>query len=126
MRHSRLHALATASLAVMAMTPSAVAGQPVTQPLTPPPPPFEICKAIGTGTLCQGADIVSYGPVDTGIVCGSGASAFDILDAGTFERHAARYYDRDGNLTRRVKHDRYTSAQLSNPLTRVAVPYTQS
>jgi hypothetical protein len=126
MRRLRLHALATASLVVMSLTPSAFAGQPVTQTLTPPPPPFEICKAIGTGTICQGAATLSYGPVDTGIVCGNGSSAFDIFDAGTFDRHAARYYDQDGNLTRRVKHDQYTSAQFSNPLTGAAVPYTQS
>jgi hypothetical protein len=110
----------------MALTPSAFAGQPVTQTLTPPPPPFEICKAIGAGTICQGAATLSYGPVNTGIVCGSGSSAFDIFDAGTFDRHAARYYDQDGNLTRRVKHDQYTSAQFSNPLTGAAVAYTQS
>ena len=126
MRRLRLHVLATASLAVMEMTPSAFAGQAVTQTLTPPPPPFEICKAIGTGTICQGTANLSYGPVDTGIVCGSGTSAFDIFDAGTFNRHAARYYDQDGNLTRRVKHDQYSSAQFSNPLTGATVPYTQS
>jgi hypothetical protein len=126
MRRLSFHALATASLAVMAMASSAFAGQPLTETLTPPPPPFEICKAIGSGTICQGAATLSYGPVGTGIVCGGGASAFDIFDAGTFERHAARYYDQNGNLTRRVKHDQYTSAQFSNPLTGAAVPYTQS
>src|SRR5437667_2326305 len=126
MRRLSFHGLAVASLAIMALMPSALAGQPVTQTLTPPPPPFEICKTIGTGTICQGAATLSYGPVDTGIVCGSGASAFDIFDAGTFDRHAARYYDENGTLTRRVKHDQYTSAQFSNPRTGAAVPYTQS
>jgi hypothetical protein len=118
--------LAVASLGVLMLVPSAFAGPPVTQTLTPPPPPFEICKAVGTGTICQGAATLSYGPVDTGIVCGSGASVFDIFDAGTFDRHAARYYDQSGNLTRRVKHDQYTSAQFSNPLTGAAIAYTQS
>lgn len=126
MLHSKRLVLATASLAVMAMTPSAFAGQPVTQTLTPPPPPFETCNAIGSGTICQGAATLSYARVDTGIACGSGASAVDIFDSGTFDRHAARYYDQNGNLTRRVKHDQYTSAQFSNPLTGAAVPYTQS
>jgi hypothetical protein len=117
---------AVASLVVLMLVPSAFAGQPVTQTLTPPPPPYESCKAVGTGTICQGAITVSYGPEDTGIVCGSGGSAFDIFDAGTYDRHAARYYDQNGNLTGRVKHDQYTSAQFSNPLTGATVPYTQS
>jgi hypothetical protein len=126
MRRVKFHALVTASLAVMALTPSAFAGQPVTQTLTPPPPSYETCKAVGSGTICQGATTVSYGPEDTGIVCGSGGSAFDIFDTGTYDRHAARYYDQNGNLTGRVKHDQYTSAQFSNPLTGATVPYTQS
>jgi hypothetical protein len=117
---------AVASLVVLMLVPSAFAGQPVTQTLTPPPPSYESCKAVGTGTICQGAITVSYGPVDTGIVCGGGASAFDIFDTGTYDRHAARYYDQNGNLTGRVKHDQYTSAQFSNPLTGATVPYTQS
>jgi hypothetical protein len=118
--------LAAASLTVLMLAPSAFAGQPVTQTLTPPPPSYETCRAVGSGTICQGAISVSYGPEDTGIVCGSGASAFDIFDAGTYDRHAARYYDQNGNLTGRVKHDQYTSAQFSNPLTGATVPYTQS
>jgi hypothetical protein len=117
---------AVASLVVLMLVPSAFAGQPVTQTLTPPPPSYESCKAVGSGTICQGAITVSYGPEDTGIVCGSGGSAFDIFDAGTYDRHAARYYDQNGNLTGRVKHDQYTSAQFSNPLTGATVPYTQS
>src|SRR5262249_44466551 len=52
--------------------------------------------------------------------------AFDIFDAGTYDRHAARYYDQDGNLTRRVKHDHYTSGLFSNQLTGATVAYTQS
>jgi hypothetical protein len=126
MLHANRLVLISASLVVLALTPSALAGQPVTQTLIPPPPTFEICKAIGTGTICQGAATLSYGPVDTGIVCGIGASAFDIFDAGTFDRHAARYYDQNGRLTRRVKHDQYSSANFSNPLTGATVPYAQS
>ena len=95
------------------------------QALNPPPPPFLTCKAVGNGTICQGSRIVSYGPDDLGIVCGSDSSAFAVEDSGTFTQSAIRYYDQDGNLTRRVIHENYTFGQFSNPLTGAVVPYTQ-
>jgi len=103
----------------------AAAGQPVTQALTPPPPSFETCKTVGNGFICEGARTPSYGPDDTGIACGNGAGAFDIFDQATLNQHAIRYYDQNGNLTRRVLHEDYTSGEFSNPLTGAAVPYTQ-
>lgn len=95
------------------------------QTLNPPPPPFLTCKTVGNGTICQGSRILSYGPDDTGIVCGSGPSSFDIFDSGTYTQSAIRYYDQNGNLTRRVIHENYTFGQFSNPLTGAVVPYTQ-
>ena len=95
------------------------------QELNPPPPSFYTCKAVGNGTICQGDRIGTYGPVDIGIVCGSGPSAFDVFDSGTFHQHAIRYYDQDGNLTKRVVHENYSFGQFSNPLTGNAVSYTQ-
>jgi hypothetical protein len=103
---------------------SAFAGQPVTQTLTPPPPSFYTCMAVGSGTICQGTQTGSVGPEETGLVCGSGASAFNVFDTNTFIQRAARYYDRDGNLTRRVLRDDI-GGQSTNPLTGAAVPYTQ-
>jgi len=102
----------------------AAAGQPVTQTLTPPPPSFETCKTVGNGFICEGARTMTYGPDDTGITCGTGAGAVDILDQGTHNQHAIRFYNTDGNLTKRVIYDQYFS-QFSNPLTGAAVPYTQ-
>ena len=102
----------------------AAAGQPVTQTLTPPPPSFETCKTVGTGFICEGARTMTYGPDDAGITCGSGAGAVDILDQGTHNQHAIRFYNTDGNLTRRVIYDQYIS-QFSNPLTGAAIPYKQ-
>src|SRR5438477_1956725 len=95
------------------------------QELNPPPPSFYTCKAVGNGTICQGDRIGTYGPVDIGIVCGSGPSAFDVFDSGTFHQHAIRSYDQDGNLTRRVVHENYSFGQFSNPLTGNDVYYTQ-
>jgi hypothetical protein len=93
--------------------------------LTPPPPSFETCEPVGGGTICAGDRVESYGPVDTGIVCGSGASAFDIYDAGVDHNRGTRWYDRNGNLTRRMFTDHYTFGEFSNPLNGATVPYTQ-
>ena len=113
------------SAVALALAPAGLAGQPVTQPLNPPPPDFETCKATGTQTLCQGArTLPPYGPDDTGIACGSGSSAFDMFDSGVESQVAIRYYDADGNLTRRVIHETYDSA-FSDPLTGASVPYYQ-
>jgi hypothetical protein len=103
---------------------SALAGQPVTQTLTPPPPAFEICKAIGSGTLCQGSRVLVEPLFDTGIVCGSGASAFDIYYGDTIDQVASRTYNLDGNLTNRFIEERYTSASFVNPVTGASLAVT--
>lgn len=123
-RHARSSLLA-ASLGALALAPASLAAKPVTQTLTPPPPSFETCKTVGGGSICDGTQTVSYGPVDTGIVCGSGATAFDIIDQGIYNQHAIRYYDQNGNLTRRVIHSNYSFGQWSNPSTGATVNYTQ-
>jgi hypothetical protein len=68
-----------------------------------------------------------YAPVPTGIFCGTGASAFEIFDSATghIQHHAQRFYDANGNLTRRVFTDDYPGGQWSNPLSGAAVRYTQ-
>jgi len=126
MKKIALTIAATCSVAVaLVLAQAGLAGQPVTQPLNPPPPSFETCKATGTQTICQGArTLPPYGPDDTGVACGSGSSAFDMFDSGVESQVAARYYDADGNLTRRVIHQTNDSA-LSNPLTGAAIPYLQ-
>jgi hypothetical protein len=116
--------LGAAVIGALALVPSALGGQPVTQTLTPPPPSFYSCMAVGSGTICHGTITGSVGPEETGLVCGSGASAFNAVDMFSFIEHAARYYDPDGNLTRRVVHDE-ASGQYSNPLTGATVPYSQ-
>ena len=84
---------------------TAFAGQPVTQTLNPPPPSFETCKTVGKRVICDGARTESYGPDDTGIACGSGAGTLDIFDQGTYNQHAIRCHNTDGNPTRRVTSD---------------------
>jgi hypothetical protein len=105
-----------------------VAGQPVTQTLNPPPPPYETCHAVGGGTICQGSTTFSYGPIDTALeglplVCGSGAGAFDIYDSAVGNSLARRIYDADGNLVKRYRYDQTTDGWNINPLTGARVPY---
>jgi hypothetical protein len=107
------------------MAAAGQAGQPVTQTLNPPPPSFETCKAVGNGTICQGTIDSSYGPVDTGLVCGSGPGAFGIADSATQQDLARRDYDLNGNLVKRYRNDRF-EGQLSNEVSGAAVPYKQT
>ena len=116
--------LAAVCGAALAAASSGLAGQPVNQPLTPPPPAFETCKAVGDGTLCEGSIASSYGPVDTGLACGSGPNAFNIFDSASQNEVARRVYDAKGLLVRRDRHDRY-DGQLSNPAAATSLPYTQ-
>jgi hypothetical protein len=111
--------LSLVAFAFIAVHPAAA------QTLNPPPPPEYSCRAGANVTICQADVTFSYGPVDIGIVCGSGKSAFDIFDSATLEQHKIRYYDQNGNLTRRVIHENYTFGQWSNPQTGKVVPYTQ-
>jgi hypothetical protein len=98
------------------------AGQPVTQTLTPPPPSFLTCKAVGGGTICQGSRTEVADP-HPDFNCSSGALIFD---QGTVRQVVTRYYDTNGNLTRRVIHEFWSDAQKSNPATGATAPYTQA
>ena len=61
---------------------------------------WQTCKTVGEGTICEGTVSFSYGPIDTGLTCGSGASAFDIFDSATESELARRFYDENGDLMR--------------------------
>jgi hypothetical protein len=114
-------------LGLLVLTASATAGPPVTPTLNPPPLDFYTCNTVGNGTICHGSRTLTVDPYDTEIVCGSGASAFDIWDQGiAVDQVATRYYDADGNLTRRVVHEDWRPGQFSNPLTGAVVPYRQT
>jgi hypothetical protein len=113
------------ALAFATGTAAASAAPPTSPPLTPPPPSFETCNATGSGTICSGTRAETYGPVDSGIVCGSGADAFSVFDQGTHLQSARRFYDENGNWLRRELYDTYNNAQWSNPINGRTAPYTQ-
>ena len=122
-RSRRISFIGVMAVAVLTLAPTARAGPPVTQTLNPPPPSFETCKALGSGTICAGNRIVALND-DTGEVCGSGANEFAIVIQGTLDQRASRTYDVDGNMTRRSIQDTYRSGAFANPVTGDSVPFT--
>jgi hypothetical protein len=118
-------AIATLIISIALLIPgtSALAGQPVTQTLNPPPPSFEPCKAVGSGTICFGSRTVVVND-DTGTVCGEGANAFDIVLDAIVDQTASRTYDRDGNMTERFIQDTYRSGLFVNSVTGASLPFT--
>ena len=60
------------------------------------------------------------------LVCGSGADAFLIHDNAVLNARVTRWYNADGDLTRRVIQERWKPAFWSNPITGKTVPYTQT
>jgi hypothetical protein len=117
---------AAATVGVLTISPSAVAAPPSPQDLNPAPPDLYTCKPLGAGTICTGSiHEVKVAEPQTELVCGTGADAFVIHDNGVEDSDFTRWYDADGNLTRRVRHEVWTHAYWSNPLTGKAVEYTQ-
>ena len=98
-----------------------VAAPPATQALNPEPPDFYTCKPVGGGTICRALTSDPYGPDATGIFCGG----VELLDQGTRMIAATRYYDADGNLTRRERVYDFDDTHLTNPLTGATVYYHQ-
>ena len=58
--------LAAAMTAALVLVPSSLAGQPVTQTLTPPPPQGYACMAVGSGAICQRTFMEITGPEGDG------------------------------------------------------------
>jgi hypothetical protein len=81
---------------------------------------------VGGGTICEGTRVIPYGPEDSGFTCGSGPSAFTILDTATRYVRVKWTYDEQGLLVQRLIHFRYVSARLSNSLTGAELPYVQT
>jgi hypothetical protein len=109
---------------MLAPAASAQSGQACPSTLNPPALSFETCQTVGGGTIASGSRVASYGPNDMG-PCLTDPS-FDVFDQATFDQHATRWYDQNGNLTRRHIYDHYTFGQWSNPLAGTVVPYTQN
>jgi hypothetical protein len=127
----RFNRLALAVVAVafgaLAIAPGALAAPPALQDLNPPPPDYLVCKPLGAGTICTGSiQEVKVSEPQPELVCGSGPDAFVIHDNAVLDSRATRWYNADGDLTKRVIQERWDQAFWSNPLTGKTVPYTQT
>jgi hypothetical protein len=111
-------------LALASMSP-AEAATPSAQSLNPAPPDFYSCSATGSGAICRAHTVDPYSGEATGVVCGSGAASVEIIDNGLRDVHATRWYDGDGNLTRRLRTFLFRGAYLSNPATGRTLSYGQ-
>jgi hypothetical protein len=90
--------------------------------LNPAPPDFYSCLTGGGGTVCHGTTSGGYQGQERG-TCPQG---FDILEDGFIEETAKRVYDRNGDLVRRVRHDRWDRRAgnvLYNSATGTSMPY---
>lgn len=100
------------------------AGEPVDpSTLNPPPNPLTtVCEKDGTQTICtlQFSDPPFSG--GSGVICGTGATAYEVLEFHNRSVIGKRYYDQNGNLTRRHFRETLTGT-FSNPLTHLAVPF---
>jgi len=105
---------------------SAFAGQPIDPSTLNPPPPPEfnpVCEKDGNQTICtvQFSDPPFAG--GTGVICGTGANAYEVFQFQNRSVVGHRYYDQNGNLTRRHFHEVDTGT-LSNPINHVAVSFS--
>jgi len=112
-------------LAALVLAAPVAARQPVVQQLNPQPPDFYTCSATGGGTICRATTSDPYELEPTGIWCGSGSGAFEVLDSGGHVVRATRWYDTNGNLTRRERVGSFPGAHFSNPLNGASIGYQQ-
>src|SRR5690349_14066275 len=110
---------------VVAATGAAGAGAPTAVALNPQPPDSYTCTPVGNGTRCLSDTTATGLAEDSGIVCGTGAHAFGVMDSATRRVKAERWYDADGNLVKRVRANLFSDAHLSNAVTGAFVSYDQ-
>jgi len=121
-----LMVFATLNLLVIAPQSAVFAGESVDpSTLNPPPPPQfnPVCERVGNGTICT----VNFSDPPfaggSGLFCGSGANTFEVFQFQTRSVQGRRYYDVNGNLTRR--HFREVLAgTFTNPLTHASLSFS--
>jgi hypothetical protein len=120
-------AVIACAIGALAIAPGAFAAPPAAEELNPPPPDFLTCKALGARTICTGSfEEIKVAEPQPELVCGSGANTFLIHDNAHLYARVTRWYNADGDLTKRLVRERWKSAFWSNPLSGKTVPYTQT
>jgi len=127
MNHIRLTHLFVLSLLVcVLLSQAAFGGQPVDPSTLNPPPPPEfnaVCEKTGNQTICtvQFSDPPFAG--GSGVICGTGPSTYEVFQFQNRSVIGHRYYDQNGNLTRRHFHEVDTGT-FSNPINNKAVSFS--
>ena len=124
------HLLVASFIALFAViTPRSVSASQIVDPSTlnpPPPPQFNpVCKAVGSGTICTIEFVETHGPEPTGLICGTGTNSFEVVSSDTRTVTGRRYYDQNGDLTRRHFREVFVGT-LTNPLTGASLDFTQA
>src|SRR5215470_11347606 len=112
--------------AILTLSSQALGREPVDPNTLNPPPPAEfnpVCERVGNQTICQVQFSDPPFAGGSGLICGSGATTFEPFQFQNRSVRGKRYYDQNGNLTRRHFHEVVTGT-LTNPLTHIAVSYT--
>jgi hypothetical protein len=82
--------------------PSAFAGSPASQSLTPVPPDFMTCAPAGSGTTCRGTTVDTEGGPWV-VLCGSEADPVQLYETATETNRWTWTYDAAGRLVRAVE-----------------------
>lgn len=126
MNHIRFTHLFLLSLLVyVLLSQPAFGGQPVDPAtLNPPPPPGfnPVCEKDGQQTICtvQFSDPPSAG--GSGVICETGAGAYEVFQFQNRSVVGLRYYDANGNLTRKIFREDLIGT-FTNPLTHTALSF---
>jgi len=124
----RFHLFALALSTWVGLAASATAGSSGTpvdpSTLNPPPPPAfnPICAKVGGGTICT-VNFTETHAQGSGLMCGSGANAYEIFDFQNRAVSGRRYYDPNGDLTRRHFKE-VLNGTFTNPLNHKALSYS--
>jgi len=93
--------------------------------LNPPPSPTlnPVCEKVGGGTICTVSLSDQPSAGGSGVVCGSGASAYEVFQFQNRSLRGRRHYDQNGNLTRRQFRE-VLDGSFTNPLNHRAVSFS--
>ena len=111
---------------LMSSTPRTLFAQHPVDPATlnpPIPPEFNpVCKSIGAGTICT-VQFTQLFPGGSGVICATAGGTYEVLQTQTRSVEGHRYYDQNGDLTRRLFHEVDTGTYI-NPIAHVSVSFS--
>jgi hypothetical protein len=111
---------------LISSTPRTLFAQHSVDPATlnpPIPPEFNpVCKSVGAGTICT-VQFTQVSAGGSGVICPTAGGTYEVLQTQTRSVEGHRYYDQNGDLTRRLFHEVDTGT-FSNPIAHVSVSFS--